>query len=185
MPATMPLDRPAPVIRVNEHHPRRLEALHDMLSHYSDARSEASGAGGGGQRLEARLLGFDRETWTPEFRELERCLERLRWLAGHGRPMIERGLSSGVAWWSIRQRYLEAEIVRHEIHTRKTRSGHRVPVSLPANVEVVARPTILNGSRQHVLVRRWDQRVDPQVVRAGLRWISGEFRGEPRPWSVA
>lgn len=165
---------------------RRVETIHDMLSHYHDARAESSGWGdGGSSRLESRLLGLDPLTWTPAYRELERCLERLRWLAGHGRPMIEKGVSSGAAWWNVRARYLEAETVRREVHMRKTHSGQRVPAPLPRNMEVLARPTILNGSSQSLLVRVWDPRVDPQVVGAALRWISGEFRGQPASYSVA
>lgn len=166
--------------------PRRIATLHEMLQHYNHARSEASGgAGGGGARHEARLLGLDPTTWTREYRELERCLERLRWLALHGRPMIERGVSSGAAWWHVRQRYLEAREVREEVHLRKTHSGDRVPAHLPRNKEVIGRPTILQGRSQRLLVRVWDPAVDPHIVGAGLRWISREFRGEPRPYSVA
>lgn len=164
---------------------RRTGVLHDMLNHYNEARSEATGAGGGGSRHESRINAWDPETWTPAYRELERCLEGLRWLAQHGRPMIERGVSSGAAWWHLRARYLEAELVRREVHLRKTHSGTRVPVPLPRNEEVVARPTILQGRSQTLLVRRWDQRVDPHVVQAALRWISREFKGQPAPYSVA
>jgi len=167
------------------HDRRRLDTIHDMLSHYHEARSEAGGTGGGGSRLEARLLGWDPETYTREYRELDRCLDRLRWLAQHGRPMIAKGISSGAGWWHLRMRYLESQVVRREIHTRRTHNGTRVPAPLPRNCEVVARPTILQGRSQTLLVRTWDARVDPQIVRASLGWISQEFRGHPRPYSAA
>lgn len=176
MSATMPLDvhQLADVATS-----RRVGTIHDMLNRYNEARSEASGVGGGGSRHESRINGFDPETWTPEFRELERCLERLRWLASHGRPMIAHNVSSGAAWWNVRQRYLEARVVRREVRMRKTHSGHRVPVRLPSYMEVVARPTVLQGKTQYMLVRQWDERVDPHVVGVALRWISDEFRGRP------
>lgn len=178
MQATMTAERP------RAHSRDRIATLHDMLTRYHEARSEASGVGGGGTRLEGRLLAFDSQTWTREYQELDRCLQRLRWLAEHGRPMIEHGVSSGAAWWHLRQRYLEAHVGRREIHMRKTPAGERVPI-VPRNMEVVARPTILQGKTQMLLVRSWDQRVDPQVVGAALRWISREFRGTPASYSVA
>ena len=158
---------------------RRVDTLHDMLLRYNEARAENSSAGGGGTQHSSRIHSFDAQTWTREYQELERCLERLRWLAEHGRPMIERNVSSGAAWWNIRARYLDAEIVRKELHLRKTHSGDRVPQPLPRNSEVVARATILHGKTNYMLVRTWDARVDPQVVGAALRWISREFRGTP------
>jgi hypothetical protein len=161
----------------------RIETLHAMLTHYTEARSEAGSGGGGGSRPESRLLAFDASTWTREYEELERCLNALRYLAQHGRPMIEQGVSSAAAWWHLRARYLEAETVRREVHFRKTHSGERVPARLPSNMEVVARATILNGRTGHMMVRVWDARVDPRVVAAGLRWLSAEFRGSPAVYS--
>ena len=150
-----------------------------MLLYYTEARSEAGSGGGGGSRPESRLLAFDAQTWTKEYAELERCLNALRYLAQHGRPMIERDVSSSAAWWHLRARYLEAVTVRREVHYRKTHSGERVPARLPSNCEVVARATILNGRTGYMMVRQWDARVDPRVVAASLRWLSGEFRGSP------
>ena len=163
----------------------RVDTLHDMLVRFVEAKSEASGGGGGDSRLESRLLGFDPLTWTREYRELDRCLDRLRWLAEHGRPMIERNVSSAAAWWNVRARYLEAETVRREVHSRRTHSGERVPGRLPGNYEIVARPTILQGKSQHMLVRVWDPGVRPEVVAAALRWISREYRGTPASYSAA
>lgn len=161
----------------------RVDTLHEMLSRYNEARSEGSGGGGGGSHHESRINVFDAATWTREYQELERCLERLRWLAGHGRPMLERNVSAGAAWWNVRARYLEAEVVRREVHLRRTHSGDRVPTQLPRSMEVVARATILHGKTNYMLVRQWDRRVDPHVVGAALRWISREYRGTPAVYS--
>ncbi len=157
----------------------RVHTLRLMLERYPEARAEAQGGGSSGGRREARLLGFDPYTWTQEMRELERCLERLRALA-HGRsPMLERGISSRRAWWHLRQRYLEARVVRREIHTRKTHSGERVPKRLPANMELASRQTVLHGQTTYALVRVWHPDVDERVVEAALRYLDAEFRGAP------
>lgn len=161
----------------------RTQAIHDMLTRYEQARSESSSPGGSGGRHESRLLEFDHQTWTSAYRELDRCLERLRYIAQHGRPMIERGVSSSTAWWHLRHRYLHADVVRREVHSRRTHSGERVPVALPANMEIVARQTILNGKSSSMLVRVWDRRVDPKIVAAGLGWIAGQYRGMPAVYS--
>lgn len=162
---------------------QRVETLHDMMTRYHEARSESAGPGGGGSQHGSRINAFDQRTWTREYQELERCLDRLKYLAQHGRPMIERNVSSSAAWWHVRARYLEATISRREIHLRKTHSGERVPARLPRNCEIVARATILHGKSQHMLVRTWDPRVDPRIVGAALRWISREYRGTPAVYS--
>ena len=177
MPATMPLERPRQVST------DRVDTIHEMLVRYDEARSEGSSAGGGGSHYEARLNTWDSQTWSREYRELDRCLDRLRWLAEHGRPMIERSISSGAAWWAIRSRYLESTVVRREVHYRRTHSGERVPARLPSNMEVVSRQTILNGRAGYMMVRVWDPRVEPAIVGAGLRWISREFLGQPAVYS--
>jgi hypothetical protein len=170
----MTLERTAPRRNTD-----RVDTLHEMLVRLEEARSEGSSAGGGGSHHEARMNTWDALTYTREYKELDRCLERLRWLAEHGRPMIAPDVSSAKAWWHIRHRYLATEVVRREVHYRRTHSGERVPARLPRNMEVVSRQTILNGRAGYMMVRVWDPRVDPAVVGAGLRWISREFRGTP------
>lgn len=157
----------------------RQHTIRAMLERYDEARSASSGPGGSGRRHESRLNQFDPHTWTAEYQELERCLDRLRWLAHHGRPMIEKNMSSGAAWWHLRERYLNARTTRRLIHSRVTRTGHRVPARLPANTEIVGRPTILHGTTSSVIVRTWDARVDPGIVDAAVRWLAREYVGTP------
>lgn len=161
----------------------RTEALHEMLLRYSEAKSESSGLGGGGSHHEARMNVWDAQTWTREYRELERCLDALRYMAEHGRPMLERNVSSSAGWWHLRHRYLVTDTVRREVFMRRTHSGERVPARLPANMEVTSRQTILNGKTSYMMVRVWDARVDPAVVGAALRFLAREFRGVPATYA--
>jgi hypothetical protein len=149
-----------------------------MLASFSDARAEAFGGGGAGGRATSRINSFDPATWTRSYQELDRVLEHLRYLAGHGRPMIARDVSSSTAWWSIRARYLDAKIVRREVHLRKTHTGNRVPI-LPANSEIASRATILNGRTCSMMLRVWDGGVQPRVVDATIGWIDEQFKGRP------
>lgn len=158
---------------------RREDTIKEMLSTFQEARSVSNGDGGTGGRADSRYLEWDHSTWTREYAELERVLEHLRWLAGHGRPMIARNLSSSAAWWNIRQRYLESEKRRRLVHLHKTRSGDRIPVGLPRNMAVASRSTILNGKQASVMVWVWNPAVDLRVVDATVGWISQEFRGQP------
>ena len=167
------------VARPSSRRSDRVDTIHQMLVNWDAARSEGSSVGGGGSHLEARINTWDATTWTREYQELDRCLVRLRYLAGHGRPMISHGVSSSAAWWTIQQRYLEAVVVRREVFLRRTHSGERVPVSLPRNCEVVSRATIMQGKSSFCMVRTWDTRVDPADVDAALRWIAKEYRGVP------
>ncbi len=166
-----------------EHRPRhgrdRVDTLHEMLTRYESARAESNGGGSSGGRNESRLLGFDPQTWTREYQELERCLNALRYLGAVDSPIIEKGVSAQRAWWHISHRYLRTETVRREIHMRRTHSGERVPARLPANMEVVSRQTILHGKSSYMLVRVWDTNVDPKVVGAALRWIARSYNGTP------
>jgi hypothetical protein len=161
----------------------RVDTIKAMLALYQEARSVSSGAGGTGGRADSRYLEFDPSTWTREYKELERVLERLRYLAGHGRPMIARNVSSSTAWWNVRQRYLECEKVRRLVHLRKTHSGERVPTGLRQNEEIASRTTILNGSQTSVMVWRWNPKVDLGVVDVAVDWMSSEFRGTPSVYS--
>lgn len=156
----------------------RQRVLRLMLALYIDCRQESGERAGSGTRRESRLLAFDPRSWTPQMRELERCLDLLRDRARARGPMLERGVTAGSGWWHLRQRYLEATTVRRELRTRKTRSGHRVPV-VPAHAEVLSAPTSALGGRCSVLLRIWHAGVDERVVDAAVRWISGEYRGEP------
>ncbi len=165
-------------------HPRktadwRTTLIESMLEHYHEARAEAYGGESTGARNTSRINAFDTKTWTHEYVELERCLDHLRYLAGHGRPMIAKNVSSSTAWWNLRERYLNAQTVRREVHTRRTHSGNRVPVELPRNMEVVSRQTVLNGKTSSMLVRVWDPGVDLRVVRVAVDWVAGEFKGTP------
>lgn len=157
----------------------RTESLRAMLSTYQEARSVSNGAGGTGGRADSRYLEFDPSTWTREFQELERVLNHLKYLAGHGRPMIARNVSSSTAWWHVRERYLHCEKVRRLVHLRKTHSGERVPTGLRPNEEIASRTTILNGSQTSLMVWRWNPKVDLGVVDVAVEWMSGEFRGSP------
>lgn len=172
------LERPRPRPRSD-----RVDTIHEMLCRYEEARAENGGGGGGGSQHESRINAFDPQTWTREYQELERCLERLRWLAAHGRPMIEKNVSSSTAWWHLRHRYLETHTVRREVHLKKTHSGDRTLARLRHNEEVLARQTILNGRKSFVLLRVWDPRVEPTYVGAALRWIAREFKGTPAVYS--
>jgi len=158
----------------------RPEVLKEMLSRYHDARSTHGRTFGSGEtRNESAILTFDPFTWTREYRELERCLGELRRLAHGRRPIIAKGVSASKAWWHLRERYLACRVERREIHTHKTRGGHRVPKRLPQNMEVLSRPTLLKGDRVAVVVRVWDPGVDMVVVEAAVEWLAGEFRGTP------
>ena len=157
----------------------RTETLHEMLLRYPEARAQAKGEGGRGGQFSSAILVFDPLTWTAEFRELDRCLQMLRSQAQARGPMVARNVTAGQAWWNLSHRYLLCQLVRKEIHTHKTRAGHRVPRKLPANMEVVSRPTLMHGEKASMLVRVWDRKVDPDKVRAALEWIGREFRGTP------
>lgn len=161
------------------------QTIREMLSRYEQARSSAgsSTGDGAGGRFESRINTFDPLTWTPEYRELERCLLRLRWLAEHGRPMIAKGVSASRAWWHLRHRYLEARVVRREVHLDENhRRTNRRP-RLAGNMEVVSRQTVLQGRSSMMLVRVWDSRVDAAVVDAAVSWLACEFRGMPAVYS--
>lgn len=157
----------------------RLNALHVMLCHFNEARSEAGGWGGSGGHHTSRINVFDENTWTREYVELERVLDELRTMAQGLRPMISKGVSSSIAWWNLRERYLNAQVVQREVHVRKTKSGNLEPVQLPRNMEVVSRQTNLHGRTSSMLVRVWDHGVDDEIVVAALRWVSHEFKGRP------
>ena len=158
----------------------RADTIHALLDRYHDARSTHGRTfGTGDHRNESAILHFDHATWTPAYRELERCLTELRRLAHGRRPMIAKGVSASKAWWHLRERYLACRVERREIHTHKTRGGHRVPKKLPANMEVLSRPALLRGDRVAVVVRVWDPGVDMAVVDAAVGWIAGVYRGTP------
>lgn len=163
----------------------RTEALHEMLARYDEAKAESSGVGGGGTHNESRINAFDPTTYTPAYRELDRCLERLKWLAYHGRPMIAKNVNAYRGWWNLDQRYFRCEKVQKPIHLRKTRSGDRIPAGLPRNMAIASRATILNGSQALAMVWVWDPRVDLAVVDETVAWISKEFRGTPSVYSEA
>lgn len=157
----------------------RTDTIREMLLRFPEAQAQAKGEGGMGGRFESCLLTFDSLTWTREMRELDRCLTELRRLAQTTSPIIARDVSARQAWWHLSHRYLLCQLVRREIRTRKTRAGHRQPVRLPANVEVVSRPTLMHGDRASMLVRTWDAGVRADVVDVAVGWVSREFRGEP------
>lgn len=171
----IPLERP----RNSE----RIETLHQMLSRYSEAQSQKRGEGGIGGQFSSAELVWDDTTWTPAFQELERCLIELRKLAKTTRPIIPPGISSSKAWWCLQERYLNSKVIRREIRTRRTRSGHRIPANLPRNQEVVARPILLHGDRSEMLVRVWNPGVEMESVEAALDWIAKEYRGQPAMFS--
>lgn len=149
-----------------------------MLSVYVDCRQESGERAGTGGRRESRLLTFDPRTWTREMRELDRCLTLLRDRARSRGLIIEKGVTAGQGWWHLRQRYLEAHVVRRELRTRKTRSGHRTPV-VPKSAELLASVTVLTGGRCQALLRVWHPGVDERVVDAAVRFLVREYRGEP------
>lgn len=167
----IPLER----TRLND----RLETLHEMLLRLPEARAQAKGEGGRGGQFSSAILVFDPVTYTACYRELDRVLTLLRTQAQTRGPMIARNVTAGQAWWNLSHRYLLCQLVRREIHTHKTRAGHRVPRKLPANMEVVSRPTIMHGDKASMLVRVWDPKVEPLKVQAALEWVSREYRGEP------
>lgn len=157
----------------------RLNELHGMMLRFHEARSQAKGEGGRGGQFSSAILVFDPLTYTREYRELDRCLTELRRQANTRGPLIAKGVTPGQAWWNLSHRYLLCTLKRTEIHTTKTRAGHRVPRKLPHNMEVVARPTLMHGDKASVLVRVWDSAVDPAKVAAAIQWLSTEYRGVP------
>lgn len=160
--------------------PARRAALKQMLDRYDDARStDGRSFGSGFQHNESVILQFDQKTWTPKYQELERCLIELRTLAHGRRPMIAKGVSSSAAWWHLAERYLRCRTERRELHTRKTRAGHRVPQGIGKNMEVLSRPTLLHGSRVAVVLRVWHPGVREEIVDAAVDWIGERFVGEP------
>ena len=165
---------------------RRCDTIRDMLSTYTQAQAQAKGEGGRGGMFSHAILQWDPATWTPEYQELERCLTELRRRALERGPMIAKNVTSGQAWWHLSHRYLLARTARKEVHVHVNRkTGHRTPGRLPHNCEVIAQPTLLNGRTASVLVRTWDGRVDPHIVKAAVEWVSGEFRGEPSVFKEA
>lgn len=161
----------------------RADTIRAMLDRWDEAHSQKRGEGGIGGQFSSAQLVWDSTTWTPAFQELERCLVELRRLAKSTRPIIPPGISSGKAWWCLQERYLSSKVIRREIRTRRTRSGHRVPSNLPRNQEVVARPVLLHGDRAEMLVRVWNPGVDLDSVDAAVAWIANEFRGTPAVFS--
>lgn len=157
----------------------RTETLHEMLVRLPEARAQAKGEGGRGGQFSSAILVFDPVTYTREYRELDRVLTVLRTMAQSRGPMIARNVTSGQAWWNLSHRYLLCQLVRRDVHTFKTRAGHRVPRKLPANMEVVSRPVLMHGEKASMLVRVWDSRVEPRIVQAALEWVSQEYRGTP------
>ncbi len=171
----IPLDRPR--------NTDRLHTIRAMLDRWDEAHAQKRGDGGIGGQFSSAELVWDDTTWTPAFQELERCLIELRKLAKTTRPIIPPGISSGKAWWCLQERYLNSKVIRREIRTRRTRSGHRIPVNLPRNQEVVARPVLLHGDRSEMLVRVWNPGVEMAAVEAALQWIEREYRGQPAMFS--
>ena len=166
-------------------HTEKKQQIRSMLETYEQALSEPPGGEGGGgnnHRNDSRYLGFDPTTWGKEYRELQRCLDDLRALAVGSSPILAHGVSARKGWWSLRERYLTCAYATEEVRLRKTRSGDRVPVPLPANKEIVSRQTILNGKSSTMRVRVWNQGVDPHAVSVALDWVTTSYRGRPAGW---
>ena len=145
---------------------RRETAIVDMLERFEEARCQAQSEGGTGGEFDSSALVFDEATFTREFRELDRALTLMR-------------ATMPSLYFHVSQRYLLCQLRRREIHTHKTRAGHRVPKHLPPWQEVVARPVLMHGETASMTIRVWDKRVDPAKVQEGVAWLSREFRGAP------
>lgn len=167
------------VIAFDRRTDKRLETLHEMLTRLNEARAQAKGEGGRGGQFSSAILVFDPVTYTREYRELDRVLAELRRQANTRGPMIAKNVTPGQAYWHLSHRYLLCQLVRREVHTVKTRAGHRVPRKLPHNCEVVARPVLMHGEKASMLLRVWDGGVKPEIVQAAIQWVSREYRGEP------
>lgn len=155
----------------------RERTIVEMLERYQEALAQAKGEGGIGGQFSSAMLLWDGQTWTPEFRELERCLWKLRELARQG-GVIEDEPAHRV-WWNIKERYLVAQLRRRTVHTQKTKRGYRVPVGIPPNAEIVSRVTQLRGEQSSVILRIWDNRVNSAILAIGVGWLADEFRGSP------
>ena len=162
----------------------RADIIREMLSRYHEAQAQAKGEGGLGGQFSSAMLTWDHETYTREYRELDRCLNLLR-LQAEGGAVFKSGTSARRVWWAIRERYLHCTLVQREVHTYRTKSGHRVPKPLPAGQEVVSRQVMMLHGKATAIVRVWDDRVDSKLVDEGVRWLAGEFRGRPSTGGIA
>lgn len=136
---------------------RREEILVEMLRHFNECEDPArlNGEPGSGDRTP--LMAPE---WNRSYRELERCIRLMRdevpWL-----------------WWDVRERFLACEVRTIEVRVKNGKPR------LPAHCEVAAGAVEVGAKSVRVRVRAWSPLVRPERVEAGVRWLSGRFRGEP------
>ena len=133
--------------------------LDKMLTHYNDARETlfsktGRGAGEGG-RCEMPSV------WNDSYKELERCLKRMRELAedaGAASPVF-RSWYWNVCGWYLRSQKRRVPLIRRD---KRGRDYHVVTGAGP----------------QFVMVVEGEDALSARMVVMGLGWISAEFAGE-------
>ena len=150
----------------------KAEKIAEMLRRYEEARETLNGPSGvRGDGGDVCLMPV---TWNASYRELERCLQRMR----ESRESLVRcsdgeKRSPRALWWHVTERFLRPEL-RHM----------RVPVRggkprIPAHAELHAGAVEVGEKWARVIVCVWSPAVSEVAVDAGLEWLADSFRGEP------
>lgn len=135
----------------------------ELLRRYEEAQEGGSGDGPGDGRLPLMP-----STWNGSYRELERCLKRMR----RAEPSL---------WWHVTERYIRTSSIRREVPVRRPwRNGlPTVEFVLPPHCELAAGGTKVGDKTAGVRLVVWNPGVELGKVRLGVEWLAREFRGEP------
>lgn len=128
-----------------------------MLARYEDAQETLNGPSdikGDGNSIAAMP-----STWNDSYRELERCLLKLR---------TERPTQ----YWHLCERYVRCATKQIEVPMQNGKP------KLPPHTELAA---IRETGRRYttVMVKQWTPAVRAEKVRKAIDYIASEFKGEP------
>lgn len=132
-----------------------------MLRSYNEAQATLNGPSD--VRGDGDSVNLMPRSWNESYRELERCLRKLR---AENAPLYAH----------IRERFL-ADQPYNEI-VRKIQVNDRGNLCPPANTEIL----VVIDRRKHVAtarMRRWHNWVRREKVDLALDMLAAEFRGEP------